>query len=125
MALTCEISRSRSRFRSFPVYWMIRACLKLFFPSIVFSLRYPDVRQAPIDKQADGSRAWDTVRGGPEFDAFKHLYGEAIEDWAVEQSPKLTLSKAVRYLAQRGLAAARLDNQVAANRAAGTKRKGK
>ena len=38
-----------------------------------FSLRYPDVRQASIDKQADGSRAWDTVSGGPEFDAFEHL----------------------------------------------------
>jgi hypothetical protein len=32
---------------------------------------------------------------------------QSIEDWAAEQSPKPTLSKAVRYLAQRGLSAAR------------------
>jgi hypothetical protein len=38
-----------------------------------FSLRYPHVRQAPIDKQADGSRARVAVRGSPEFDAFEHL----------------------------------------------------
>jgi len=34
-----------------------------------FRLRHPYVCQAPIDKQTDGSRAWDTVRGSPEFDA--------------------------------------------------------
>src|SRR6266403_6221185 len=38
-----------------------------------FSLRHPYVYQAPIDKQTDGSRAWDTGRGSPEFDAFEHL----------------------------------------------------
>jgi len=37
------------------------------------SLRYPYVRQASIDEQADGARAWDTVGGGPELDAFQHL----------------------------------------------------
>jgi hypothetical protein len=31
------------------------------------------VRQAAIDQQADGSRARDTMSGGPEWDAFKHL----------------------------------------------------
>ncbi len=37
------------------------------------SLRYPHVRRASIDKQADGARPGDTVSGGPEFDAFEHL----------------------------------------------------
>jgi hypothetical protein len=43
---------------------------------------------------------------------------QSIEDWAAEQSPKPTLSKAVRYLAQRGLAAVRVET----NRAAAPKR---
>jgi membrane protease YdiL (CAAX protease family) len=39
------------------------------------------VRRAAIDKQADGSRAWDTVSGGPEFDAFEHLGRKAQLDF--------------------------------------------
>jgi hypothetical protein len=48
---------------------------------------------------------------------------QSIEDWAGEQSPKPTLSKAIRYLAQRGLAAVRVDAEFAANRAAAPKRR--
>ena len=45
------------------------------------SLRYPHVRQASIDKQADGARPGDTVSGGPEFDAFEHLDRETDFDF--------------------------------------------
>jgi MFS family permease len=59
-----------------------------------FSLRYPYVRQAPIDKQADGSRARVAVRGSPEFDAFEHLGREkGIE----------SRSAAIRALVEEGL----------------------
>jgi hypothetical protein len=38
---------------------------------------------------------------------------QAIEGWAAEQTPKLTFSKALRYLAQRGLEAVRVDARAA------------
>ena len=46
----------------------------------------------------------------------------AIEAWGARQSPKLTFSKALRYLAQRGLAVADIEAQVESNRAGGAKR---
>jgi hypothetical protein len=48
---------------------------------------------------------------------------QAIEAWGAEQSPKVTFSKALRHLAQRGLAAANVDAQAQANRTAAPKRR--
>jgi hypothetical protein len=44
---------------------------------------------------------------------------QAIETWAAMQSPKLTFSKALRHLAQRGLEAVHADAGVVVKRAKG------
>ena len=49
-----------------------------------FRLRHPYLCQAPIDKQTDGLRAWDTVHGSPEFDALEHLGRKAQLDFNAE-----------------------------------------
>jgi len=43
----------------------------------------------------------------------------AIESWGAKQSPKLTFSKALRYLAQRGLDAAQADAVIVSKRVNG------
>jgi hypothetical protein len=60
-----------------------------------FSLRYPDVRQTPIDRQADGSRAWDVVANSPMLDTFPRLGREAQLDFGAGGcvNPNKTLAR--------------------------------